>query len=242
MAQLPILSLASCPVVHTTHAPLSVDDRWAAERYETVQVVTLTHAQAATLQRPTRVVSSGIDLDRYPFGARDDGHLAFLGRMGPGKNPLGAIEIAAAAGRPLVLAGAPQNRAERDYFQQEIEPRVDGDQVRYLGPVDHPAKVRLLGSASAMLFPITAGEAFGLVMVEAMACGTPVLACRRASVEEVVDPGVTGLYADEVTALAPLVDEVSRLDRGEVRRAAERRFSFRRMGAAYLAMFEELAS
>jgi glycosyltransferase involved in cell wall biosynthesis len=242
MAQVPALSLAACPVVQTVHIPLDLDDCWIANRYPDVEIVTLTEVQAAKLNRSVRVVPHGLDLGRYRFSRQTGGSLAFLGRMGPGKNPLGAIEIAAACDRGIILAGAPQNSEEKQYFRERIEPLIDGERVRYVGPVDHAAKVDLLGDAAVMLFPIAADEAFGLVMIEAMACGTPVVAVRRASVSEVVDPGVTGFFADDVNGLADLVDEAAALDRAAVRRRAEQRFSAIEMGDGYLAIFEELTS
>lgn len=241
MAQVPTLSLSACPVVQTVHTPLDVDDCWIATRYPGVELVTLTEAQAAPLDRSVRVVPSGLDMDRYRFSGETGGRLAFLGRMGPGKNPLGAIEIASACGRDIVLAGAPQNREEKQYFREQIEPLVDGERVRYVGPVDHAAKVDLLGDAAAMLFPIMADEAFGLVMIEAMACGTPVVAVGRASVPEVVDHGLTGYVAEDLDGLAGLVDEAAALDRGAVRRTAEQRFSAGEMGDRYVSIFEEVA-
>lgn len=242
MAQVPALSLAACPVVQTVHAPIDMDDCWIADRYPDVEIVTLTEAQATPLRRSVRVVPSGLDLTRYQFGGQPGGRLVFLGRMGPGKNPLGAVEIAAACDRDIVLAGAPQNREEKTYFRERIEPLIDGERVRYVGPVDHAAKVDLLGDAAVMLFPITADEAFGLVMIEAMACGTPVVAVGRASVPEVVDPGVTGFFADDVDGLADLVDRAAALDRAAVRRRAEQRFSAVEMGDGYLRIFEGLTS
>ncbi|MFW2383009.1 MAG: glycosyltransferase family 4 protein [Acidimicrobiales bacterium] len=240
LAQLPALSLAACPVVQTLHTPLDIDDCWIAGRYPGVEMVALTHAQAKRLSRPVTVVPSGLDLGEYPATKSAGPHLAFLGRMGPGKNPLGAIQVAASSGRPIVLAGAPQNREERDYFRTEIEPLIDGDSVRYLGPVDHPAKTRLLSDACAMLFPIVADEAFGLVMIEAMACGTPIVARGHSSVPEIVDEGVTGFYADDLDELSSLVDDAAALDRAAIRRRTEERFSYQRMGDRYLSLFEGL--
>ena len=244
LAQLPILNLASCPVVQTVHAPLGLDDVWNVQRCPNTTLVTLTKAQAEPLESVSAsspsatVISSGLDMSRFEPSTDGGDTLVFLGRMGRQKNPVGAIEIARAAGWPLVLAGAPQNAEEHQYFDQQVAPLVDGDAVRYLGPVDHEAKQQLLAQAAALVFPIVDNEAFGLVMVEAMACGTPVLGRRHSSVPEIIDPGVTGFVGNEVADMVDLVPATVALDRGEVRARAEKRFGHERMGDDYLALFD----
>ena len=160
--------------------------------------------------------------------------------MSPEKNPLDAIKIAQACELPIVLAGVPQNSKEAEYFETNIRPLLDGEQVRWIGAVNHPQKVLLLRNAGVLLFPVQWDEPFGLVMIEAMACGTPVVARRRGSVEEVVDQGVTGFHAPSMDALPELVAKALTLDRREVRGHAETRFGFRAMVDAYETVYTNL--
>ena len=157
--------------------------------------------------------------------------------MSPEKNPLDAIRIAKAAGMPIVLAGRPQNANEDAYFRKNVEPLIDGTQVRWVGPVNHPQKVGLLRNAAALIFPIQWEEPFGLVMIEAMACGAPVVAVRRGSVGEVVDEGITGFTAASPDALGPLVAKACALDRRRVREQAQSRFGAEKMVDDYLALY-----
>jgi glycosyltransferase involved in cell wall biosynthesis len=156
------------------------------------------------------------------------------------KNPLGAIHIARNAGMPLVLAGVPQSAKEEKYFEQEIRPLIDGEKVRYIGAVNHAQKNKLLREAAALLFPVQWEEPFGLVMIEAMACGTPVIGHALGSVREVVDEGVTGFYSDFVETMHELVPRTLALDRAEVRKRAQERFSYQRMVEDYLRLYSSL--
>jgi glycosyltransferase involved in cell wall biosynthesis len=171
-----------------------------------------------------------IDLTRYDLvrAVPSDAPLVFLGRLERIKGAHAAIAIARQSGRRLVIAG---NHAadgpEAAYFQQEIAPHLDGDRINYVGPVDDEAKNRLLGSAAALLFPIEWKEAFGIVMAEAMACGTPVIAFPCGSVPEIVVDGVNGFVCADVAAAVGAVSRVSTLDRGRVRANCDERFSDR---------------
>jgi glycosyltransferase involved in cell wall biosynthesis len=160
--------------------------------------------------------------------------------MSPAKNPLGAIRIAQACGLPIVLAGQPQNAAEEAYFAREVMPLVDGEKVRWIGAVNHLQKNELLRKAMALLFPIQWDEPFGLVMIEAMACGTPVVAHRRGSVAEVVDDGVTGYHSGALDGMADLVPHALGLDRAAVREHARGRFGFARMAENYEELYRAL--
>jgi glycosyltransferase involved in cell wall biosynthesis len=143
---------------------------------------------------------------------------------------------------PLVLAGQPQNGEEERYFAQEVMPHIDGEQIRWLGPVNHAQKAELLRHASALVFPIQWDEPFGLVMIEAMACGTPVLGVRRGSVGEVVTDGVTGFSASSPEGLAELVAPTLKLDRRKVREAGEAKFGYRQMVDSYVDLYRTLAA
>jgi glycosyltransferase involved in cell wall biosynthesis len=168
-------------------------------------------------------------------------YLAFLGRISPEKGPDVAIRIARAAGFPLRIA-AKIPRSENRYFKEHIRPLLDGDRVDFVGEVDDGAKADFLGNASALLFPIDWPEPFGLVMIEAMACGTPVIAWRRGSVPEIVDHGVTGFIVENEAEAVQAVGALDRLDRQRIRCVFEQRFSAQRMAQGYLKCFERLAS
>ena len=142
---------------------------------------------------------------------------------------------------PIRLAGSPQDASEQRYFEAEVEPLLDGKEIVWLGDVDHRAKIELLGKAAALVFPIEWDEPFGLVMIEAMACGTPVLAHRRGSVPEVVDHGKTGFYAETSGLLRTLVGRAQALDRAAVRDHAHHRFNHLRMVDEYLDLYRALA-
>jgi glycosyltransferase involved in cell wall biosynthesis len=160
-------------------------------------------------------------------------YLAFLGRLTPDKGPATAIRLARAAGMQLRIA-AKVPRAERGYFKEQIEPLIDGEQIKIIGEVNERSKEDFLSHAAALLFPIDWPEPFGLVMIEAMACGTPVIAFRRGSVPEVIEEGVTGFIVDDETQALQALRRLPELDRATVRAGFERRFTSRRMAQEYV--------
>jgi glycosyltransferase involved in cell wall biosynthesis len=178
------------------------------------------------------------DLLRPSFAPGE--YLAFLGRLSPEKGPEAAIRIARAANMPLRIA-AKIPRGERRYFKERLEPMIDGDHIRLTGEVDDRTKQQFLANATALLFPIDWPEPFGLVMIEAMACGTPIIAFRRGSVPEVIEDGVSGCIVDDETAAIEAVRRVPELDRRRVREAFERRFTVATMADKYLDLYRELA-
>ena len=240
-AWLPFAAAIRKPCLFTLHTCPHADDEWVMRNFSQVRVAAISRAQiaatASRLGREIPVVFNGVDFSAYDPCFDPGKYLAFLGRLSPEKNPLDAIRIAKAAGMPIVLAGNPQNANERAYFQKEIEPLIDGARVRWIGPANHPQKVELLRNAAALLFPIQWEEPFGLVMIEAMACGAPVVAVRRGSVAEVVDEDVTGFTADSPDALGPLVAKACALDRRRVREQAQSRFGADKMVDDYLALY-----
>ncbi|WJY17815.1 glycosyltransferase family 4 protein [Alteriqipengyuania flavescens] len=203
------------------------------------RIIAISHAQAGAVPATNLagIVHHGMPADRYRQGDGSGGYLAFLGRMTDQKRPDRAIELARATGRHLQLAG-PVDPGNPAYFDEVVRPALD-DRIRHIGSVDDTGKQDLLGNAAALVFPIDWPEPFGLVMIEAMACGTPVIAWRRGSVPEVVEDGVTGIVVDSVTEAVHRMDEVVQLDRSAIRRQFEERFSAGRMASETLALYRE---
>jgi glycosyltransferase involved in cell wall biosynthesis len=182
-------------------------------------------------------IPHGIDLTALPYRDRPGEQLVSFGRIHPDKGTADAIEIARRAGRRLVICGIVQ---DEQYFAEAVAPHVDGDRVTYLGSVGPERRAEVLGAATALLHPIHFDEPFGLSVVEAMACGTPVIAYRRGSMAEVIDEGVTGYLARDVGSAAAAVPAAAALDRAAVRARAAARFSADRMVEDYLRVYEAL--
>jgi glycosyltransferase involved in cell wall biosynthesis len=237
-------ALCPVPVLHSIQSPLQADDLWMLRRYPDVIVTAVSYRQtaAATAARREhiRVVYNSCDFSKYQVSENPGRYLVFLGRMAWEKNAEGAIAIARQAGMPIRLAGEPRGKLDRAYFEQSVKPLIDGKDVVWIGPVDDRQKNELFQDAAALLFPIRWEEPFGIVMIEAMACGVPVLACNRGSVSEVVESGKTGYYADTLDELAKLVPHVLELDRRAVRQHAVRRFSHTVMVDKYLGVYASL--
>ncbi len=184
------------------------------------------------------VVYHGIERDRYPFSRGTGGYVAFVGRMTDQKRPDAAIRIARAAERPIRLAGT-VDVGNPGYFERAVRPLL-GEDATYLGPFGDRAKGELLGGAEALVFPIDWPEPFGLVMIEAMASGTPVVAFNRGSVPEIVENGVTGFVVETEAQAAEALGRIGTIDRAGVRRRFAERFTSDRMAADYLAIYRRL--
>jgi len=184
-------------------------------------------------------VYHGLPLDLYKPGDGRGNYLAFLGRICPEKRVDRAIKIAQRAEMKIKIAAKIDN-ADREYMENEIQPLLDHQLVEFVGEVDRAQKQKLLGDAYALLFPIDWPEPFGLVMVESMACGTPVVAYRAGSVPEVVDPGLTGFIVESVDQSVDALKKIQTLDRKLCREVFERRFSSGRMAVDYLKIYEKL--
>lgn len=182
-------------------------------------------------------VYHGVDLDALPYRADAGDDLVVFGRIHPDKGIAEAISIARAAGRRLIICGIVQD--ER-YFAERVQPQVDGDRVVFLGSVGPDQRAEVLGGAAVLVHPIAFDEPFGLSVVEAMACGTPVVAFRRGSMPEVIDEGVTGYLADDVPSAVVAVSAATRLSRAAVSARARERFSAARMVQDYLRVYERV--
>ncbi len=186
-------------------------------------------------------VFNGVPLATYTFISKPgaEAPLVFLGRIEEIKGPHLAIEVARRAGLPLVIAGNVP-AAHRAWFERQVAPHIDGDQVRFVGPVDDAQKNALLGSARALLMPILWDEPFGIVMAEAMACGTPVIGFRRGAVPEIVESGVTGFVVQTLEDMAAAVNKLGLIDRRAVRARVERLFSDDAVVEGYLEVYERM--
>ena len=183
-------------------------------------------------------VLHGLQTDIYRFGAGDGDYLAFLGRISPEKGPVEAIAIAKAVGIPLKIA-AKVDAADRAYFEEVVEPLLHHPLIEFIGEIGDADKPAFLGAARALLFPINWPEPFGLVMIEAMACGTPVIAFNHGSVPEVIEHGQTGFIVDSVDEAIWTVRRLGSLDRRRIRAQFELRFSATAMARRYLALYEQ---
>jgi glycosyltransferase involved in cell wall biosynthesis len=207
-------------------------------------LVSISNAQRAPIPYANFVgtVYHGLpeDLHRPTFSPRG-GYFAFLGRISPEKRLDRAIEIARAVGFPLKIA-AKIDAVDIDYFENTIKPLLGGSDIEFVGEIADADKSQFLGEAAALLFPINWPEPFGLVMIEAMACGTPVLAFRHGSVEEVVDEGVTGFIVDDVESAIATVPRLLTLDRRRVREQFEERFTAERMAKSYVSLYSRASA
>lgn len=236
---LPLAPMARAPMVHTLHTfPYEDEARlWSLLPNACVAAISHGQWQAYPKLRPAAVIPHGIDENQFTFQPEPEDYVCFLGRFVPGKGVLQAIEIARRLGIRLLLAGA-----ANDYFRHHVAPLVDGRTIDYMGYLRGVERDRFLGRARALLYPLQAPEPFGLVQVEAMMCGTPVVGMRIGAVPEVIEEGVTGYTAESMEEFAGQVVRSFALDRRRICARAEERFSARRMAQEYIALYECLVS
>lgn len=238
----PILRRTATPFLATLHGRLDLPE--LAPLYATfdeVPVVSISDSQREPLPQAayTATVPHGLPARLLLPGFGAGGYLAFLGRISPEKAPDAAIRIAAAAGMKIKIAAKVDN-VDRQYFAERIEPMLGAAHVEFIGEIGDDEKGEFLGNAAGLLFPIAWREPFGLAMIEAMACGTPVVAFRNGSVPEVVDHGVTGFIVDDEAQAAAAAQQLRGLDRARIRRVFEERFTARRMAEDYLTIYRRL--
>jgi glycosyltransferase involved in cell wall biosynthesis len=238
----PIARRLPVPHVTTQHGRLDLPRmRPMFDEYDDLPFVAISDAQASVLPKANwfGTVHHGLPLDLHRFHPAPGDYFAFLGRISREKRPDRAIAIARALGVPLRIA-AKIDKADMVYYRDEIAPLFDDPLIEFVGEIGERQKNQFLGGARALLFPIDWPEPFGLVMVEAMSCGTPVIAFGCGSVPELVDDGVTGFVVDDLDSAIRAAAEVGRLDRRLCRATFERRFSATRMARDYLAVYEDV--
>ena len=210
------------------------------QRYDDrVHYVSISDADRHPSLSYAATIHHGIPLDDFAFDAAGSEDLLFFGRIHPDKGPHDAIAAATRAGRRLIMAGLVQDQG---YHEREVAPHVDGDRVIFRGVVGGEERVRTLGSARALLHLIGFDEPFGLSVVEAMACGTPVIAFNRGSMSELIDDGVTGFLVETVEEAAAAIGRIDEIDRAACRRAVAERFSVERMADDYIKLYQRLLS
>jgi glycosyltransferase involved in cell wall biosynthesis len=239
----PFFADCAAHTVTTLHGRLDLKDLPDAyERWHQFPLVSISYDQRAPIPQASWVatVPHGLAEGLFDFGpVVGDPYLAFLGRISPEKRPDRAIAIAKRSGLRLRIA-AKVDRVDAAYFHEHIEPLLDHPLIEFVGEIGDERKSAFLGNARALLFPVDWPEPFGLVMIEAMACGTPVIAWRSGSVPEVIEDGVTGFIVDSEEEAVAAIGKVGRLDRQEIRRVFERRFTAKVMAGNYLHLYRRL--
>jgi glycosyltransferase involved in cell wall biosynthesis len=238
----PFIAPGDLPVVTTHHGPFTPEFREiygaVASRASIIAISRSQRAEAPELPIAA-VIHHGIDPEAFPVGTGGGGYLLFLGRMAPEKGAHRAIEVARRAGLPLVIAAKMRDPEELGYFSECVKPHL-GPAIEYVGEVHQDDKLALLGGARALLNPITWAEPFGLVMVEALACGTPVLTFPNGAAPEIIEHGRTGWWCQDVDGMAAAARQIDLLDRADCRAAVEGHFSSRRMVDEHLVVYRSI--
>jgi glycosyltransferase involved in cell wall biosynthesis len=241
--QYPVFKDLGHKLVSTLHGRLDLPDLWPVyEAYRHMPLVSISNRQREPMPANVNWVATvyhGLPAAVCPFDAKGGDYLAFLGRISREKRPDRAIEIAIRAGVRLRLA-AKVDKVDQGYFDEVIQPMLDHPLIEFIGEIDEGQKSAFLGGARALLFPIDWMEPFGLVMIEAMSAGTPVIAWRNGSVPEIIEEGRNGLIVDSMDMAVEAVGRATVMDRSVVRRSFERRFTVARMAGNYVAVYEDL--
>jgi len=245
LLQFPIFQRIFSKCVTTLHGRLDLPDFQPIYRaFPKMPLISISEHQRLPMPRGVNwagTIYHGLPPDLCPYSAASDGYLVFLGRIAPEKRPDRAIEIALRAGLPLKIA-AKVDPTDEKYFAEVVEPMLKHPLVEFVGEVNDTAKAKLLGKAMAVLFPIDWPEPFGLVMIEAMSAGTPVVCWRAGSVPEIVEHGISGIIVDSIEDAVSAVEKVRNFSRARVREAFESRFTAERMASNYVAAYHSVLS
>lgn len=240
---LPVQNAIGLPMITTMHGPLSIPyQKVIYSEYKSSAYTSISYNQRKDMPELNFVanVYNGILVDTFTFQPKPKGnYFAFLGRMSPEKAPVEAIKIAKKAGVRLRMA-AKVDAVDKEYFEKQVKPLIDGKQIQFIGEVNHKQKVELLGNSLGLIAPIQWEEPFGLFFTEAMVCGAPVFACKRGSVPEVVVDGKTGFVTNNLDVLARRIKDVHKIDRKVCHEHVMKNFSDRKMAEGYLAAYDKV--
>lgn len=230
--------IVKTPTLHSVHIPLNKEVLTHVLRYRKEKFVSFSLAQRAQYPELNWVANiyHGVDTKRYTFNGEPQDYLLYLGRITQDKGVHHAINIAKATNTPLIIAGV--SNPQEDYWSKVIEPNIDGKMIRYVGRANLEQKIQLMGKAKALLFPTLAQETFGMVMIEAMACGTPVIAFDNGAVNEVVQDGETGFVVRTEKQMIAATKKIKKISRDAARERAERLFSIEKMTKGYERVYQ----
>jgi glycosyltransferase involved in cell wall biosynthesis len=231
--------LLPCPVVCTVHIPIGEQLKTYLSRYQDHNIVSISNSHAATFPFETKMIYNGIETSTFPLKEKKDDYLAFLGALSADKGVDVAVRTAVALGKKIKVAGYIRP-GERPWFEREVVRQMGTGQIELLGPVNHAQKVKLLSNASAVLCPVRWQEPFGLVTVEAMACGTPVVAMSNGAFSEIIEHGVSGILCNKRSDFADCCGQASRIQPAAARARVEKMFNHNIMIESYLQYFEEI--
>lgn len=243
LGMIPYSNFLKTPTVHTLHGIFTADNQKVFEYGKTQPYISISNSQRETKLglNYLATIYNGINVSSYKFYPQPiyPPYLAFLGRLSPEKGVHLAIKIAQETGYPLKIAGKVDN-VDKAYFQELVKPHIDGEQIEYLGEANHIQKNTIMGNAIATLFPITWREPFGLVMIESMASGTPVVAMHLGATEEVIVDGKTGFLCDNIQECIYAIDKIETLNRYSCRQYVENNFSYQKMTDSYEAVYQNI--
>ena len=237
-------NLLNFPIVTTLHGSLNVPyQQIIYDEYKNSNYISISLNQRKPMPHINFVanVYNGIEIEKFQQNYNPQNYFAFLGRMSPEKGPLQAIEIAKKAGVKLIMA-AKVDVVDRKYFEEKIKPLIDGEQIKFIGEVNHIEKVQLLKNAKALLAPIQWEEPFGLVFVEAMICGTPVIAMKRGSVPELIIDNKTGFICKDIDEAVEKIDLINSINREDCYEHVKNNFSAEKMAESYIEAYKKVLS
>jgi len=240
----PLAKYIKKPIITTLHRPLAPENYKVYTRFPDTYLVPISKDQmeSAPKLRHVRLIYNGIPTERFPFNASPQDYLLWISKIIPEKGILEAIRTAKLAGKQLKIAGNIVGEENQRFFKYEIQPLIDGDQIQYVGEADFDTKIGLFRNAKALLCPFTRREPFGLVMTEAMACGTPVIGFGNGAIPEIVEDGVTGFIVKSVEEMAEAVGRLGDIKRSACRQRVEDNFSVKRMIDEYEDLCLKLAN